>query len=40
MPKIIASGVTVTFGELQNGTDGMLMKRGWFMSLYDVFLLA
>ena len=31
MPKIIAFGVTITFEELQNGTNDMLMKLGKFM---------
>ena len=31
MPKIIASGITITFEELQNGTNGMLMKLDRFM---------
>ena len=31
MPKIIASGVTITFEELSNGINGMLMKHGRFM---------
>ena len=39
MPKIIASGGTISFEELQNGRNGMLMKLGRFMSLYDIFLL-
>ena len=40
MLNIIASGGTITFEELQNGTKVMLMKLGRFMSLYDAFLLT
>ena len=31
---------TITFVELQNATNGMLMKLGWFMSFYGTFLLT
>ena len=40
MHKIIASGITITFEKLNNGTNGILMKLGRFMSLYNAFLLA
>ena len=40
MPKIIASGGTITFEELLNGTNVMLMKLDRLMSLYDAFLLT
>ena len=31
---------TITFEELQNGTNGMLMKLGRFMLFYDTFLIT
>ena len=40
MPKIIVSGGTITFEELQNGTNDMLMKLGRFIPLYGTFLLT
>ena len=30
----------ITFEELQNGSNGMLMKLGRFMSFYNTFLLT